>query len=83
MNRSGIEEQNSLFGTGKRETTMSTAGKQTKQPLSVYSVMLVLSAILMLAASILMAIELMRYGSPWESPGIPASMIVLPSLWSS
>jgi hypothetical protein len=54
---------------------MSTAGKQTKQPLSVYSVMLVLSAILMLAASILMAIELMRYGSPWESPGIPAGMI--------
>ncbi len=38
---------------------------QTRQPLSVYSVMLIVSAILMLVASILMAIEM----SFWSPPG--------------
>ncbi len=42
-----------------------------RQPLSVYSVMLILSALLMFVACILMAIELTRYGSPWESTGVP------------
>ncbi len=46
---------------------------QTRQPLSVYSVMLIVSAILMLVASILMAIEMVRFGHPWENPGIPSA----------
>ena len=50
-----------------------SGSSQTRQPLSVYSVMLIVSAILMLVASILMAIELVRFGNPWENAGIPSA----------
>ncbi|MDZ4852675.1 MAG: hypothetical protein SGI77_25580 [Pirellulaceae bacterium] len=42
-----------------------------KQPLNVYFVMLVASAVLMLLACILMFVEFYRYGNPWEKSGIP------------
>jgi hypothetical protein len=45
-----------------------------KQPLSVYFVMLVAAAILMLLACILMFIEFYRYGNPWEKSGVPRVM---------
>jgi hypothetical protein len=56
---------------------MSTA-KTPKQPLSIYSVMLIISAILMLAACILMTVEMYRYGSPWEDSGLRSAMTVGP-----
>jgi len=45
-----------------------------KQPLSVYFVMLVAAAILMLLACILMFVEFYRYGNPWEKSGVPNVM---------
>jgi hypothetical protein len=42
-----------------------------RQPLNVYFVMLLASAILMLVACIFMFIEAYRYGSPWDFPKIP------------
>lgn len=55
-----------------------------KQPLSVYTVMLILSAILMTAACVLMSIELIRYGgNPWEDPKIPnAPGMIMPLITS-
>lgn len=42
-----------------------------KQPLTVYSVMIVISTLCMLAACILMAVELSRWGmNPWEETGV-------------
>jgi len=45
-----------------------------KQPLTVYFVMLVAAAILMLLACILMFVEFYRYGNPWEKSDIPRVM---------
>ncbi len=47
-----------------------------KQPLSVYTVMLIISTLLMLAACILMFVELYRYGSPWDKPSAPPRAMV-------
>lgn len=54
------------------------AGAPGKQPTSIYTIMLVLSAILMTIASILMAVEAVRWGL-WEDTGIPKINYVLPS----
>ncbi|MEY4567908.1 MAG: hypothetical protein RLY14_2878 [Planctomycetota bacterium] len=40
-----------------------------KQPMSVYTVMLIISTLLMLAACVMMFVELYRYGSPWDKAG--------------
>lgn len=43
-----------------------------KIPLTVYTVMLILATIFMLAACILMFVELYRYGgSPWDKATLP------------
>lgn len=43
-----------------------------KLPLTVYTVMLILATIFMLAACILMFVELYRYGgSPWDKATLP------------
>jgi len=43
-----------------------------KLPLSVYTVMLILATLFMLAACILMFVELYRYGgSPWDKATLP------------
>ena len=49
-----------------------------RQPLSVYSVMLIVSAILMFIACILMALELVAY-RPWEASGIPNASRSIPA----
>lgn len=56
------------------------SGNIPRQPLSVYSVMLIVSMLVMLAACILMSIEAVRYGSPWEPSGIPNAMNAAPSV---
>jgi hypothetical protein len=43
----------------------------SKQPINVYFIMMVASALLMLLACILMFFESARYGSPWEKTGVP------------
>ena len=37
--------------------------------MSVYTVMLIISTLLMLAACVMMFVELYRYGSPWDKAG--------------
>ena len=54
-----------------------------KQPFNVWFVMLLASAVLMLAACILMFIEVYRYGSPWDKPGLPPRAMVPPTAFSS
>ncbi|MFO0922191.1 MAG: hypothetical protein U0905_06850 [Pirellulales bacterium] len=59
------------------------SGNIPRQPLSVYSVMLIISMLLMLAACILLSIEAAWYGSPWEPTGIPNAMNVGPGVKTS
>jgi hypothetical protein len=54
-----------------------------KQPLTVYFVMLVASAILMLLACILMFVEFYRYGNPWEKSDIPQRVMITHEIRSS
>ncbi|MCY2973902.1 MAG: hypothetical protein NTW52_04450 [Planctomycetota bacterium] len=48
----------------------------SKQPINVYFIMMVASALLMLIACILMFFESARYGSPWEKTGVPRVHVV-------
>jgi hypothetical protein len=42
------------------------SSKQSKQPVTVYTVLLIASAVLMFFSCILMGIEAFQYGSPWQ-----------------
>jgi len=55
-----------------------------KIPLTVYTVMLILATLFMLAACILMFVELYRYGgSPWDKATLPPrAMQAVDSSWA-